>query len=129
MRLKNGYIIKGESITKDENGVITEIQVTYDTDSLSGSGSEASKRKVAGTLHWVSISHAVEAEVRLYDRLFIDEAPDSHKEKSFLDFMNSASLQVVKGYVEPSLSEAKIGDHFQFQRSRVSYFVYLLSRF
>ena len=121
VRLKNGYIIKGESVTKDENGVITEIQVTYDTDSLSGSGSEASKRKVAGTLHWVSISHAVEAEVRLYDRLFIDEAPDSHKEKSFLEFMNSASLQVVKGYVEPSLAEAKIGEHFQFQR--LGYFV------
>lgn len=121
VRLKNGYIIKGESVTKDSNGIITEIQVTYDTDSLSGSGSEASKRKVAGTLHWVSISHAVEAEVRLYDRLFIDEAPDSHKEKSFLEFMNSASLQVVKGFVEPSLSDAKIGEHFQFQR--LGYFV------
>ena len=116
VRLKNGYIIKGESVTKDSDGVITEIQVTYDTDSLSGSGSESSKRKVAGTLHWVSISHAVEAEIRLYDRLFIDEAPDSHKEKSFLEFMNSASLQVVKGFVEPSLAEAKIGEHFQFQR-------------
>lgn len=121
VRLKNGYIIKGESVTKDENGLITEIQVTYDTDSLSGSGSEASKRKVSGTLHWVSISHAIEAEVRLYDRLFIDEAPDSHKEKNFLEFMNSASLQIVKGFVEPSLSEAKIGEHFQFQR--LGYFV------
>ena len=121
VRLKNGYIIKGESVTKDSNGVITEIQVTYDTDSLSGSGSEASKRKVAGTLHWVSTSHAVEAEVRLYDRLFIDEAPDSHKEKSFLEFINSASLQVVKGFVEPSLAEAKVGNHFQFQR--LGYFV------
>ncbi|HEU4790112.1 MAG TPA: glutamine--tRNA ligase/YqeY domain fusion protein [Flavobacterium sp.] len=121
VRLKNGYIIKGESVTKDANGNITEIQVTYDTDSLSGSGSEASKRKVAGTLHWVSISHAVEAEIRLYDRLFIDEAPDSHKEKSFLEFMNAESLQIVKGFVEPSLSEANIGDHFQFQR--LGYFV------
>ncbi len=121
VRLKNGYIIKGESVTNDSNGVITEIQVTYDTDSLSGSGSEASKRKVAGTLHWVSVSHAVEAEVRLYDRLFIDEAPDSHKDKSFLEFMNSESLQVVKGFVEPSLSNVKIGDHFQFQR--LGYFV------
>lgn len=121
VRLKNGYIIKAESVTKDSNGNIIEIQVTYDTDSLSGSGSEASKRKVAGTLHWVSISHAVEAEVRLYDRLFIDEAPDSHKEKSFLEFMNTSSLQIVKGFVEPSLSIAKIGDHFQFQR--LGYFV------
>ena len=116
VRLKNAYIIKGESVVKDETGNITEIHVTYDTDSLSGSGSEASKRKVAGTLHWVSIPHAVEAEVRLYDRLFIDEAPDSHKEKNFLDFMNTNSLQIVKGFVEPSLSSAKSGDKFQFQR-------------
>ncbi|AOW08773.1 glutamine--tRNA ligase/YqeY domain fusion protein [Flavobacterium gilvum] len=121
VRLKNGYIIKGEKVVKDKKGIISEIHVTYDTDSLSGSGSEASKRKVAGTLHWVSISHAVAAEVRLYDRLFIDESPDSHKEKSFLEFMNTASLQIVKGFVEPSLSEAKIGDHFQFQR--LGYFV------
>ena len=116
VRLKNAYIIKGESVVKDAARNITEIHVTYDTDSLSGSGSEASKRKVAGTLHWVSIQHAVEAEVRLYDRLFIDEAPDSHKEKNFLDFMNSNSLQIVKGFVEPSLASAKSGDKFQFQR-------------
>jgi glutaminyl-tRNA synthetase len=116
VRLKNAYIIKGESIVKDESGNITEINVTYDEDSRSGSGSEASQRKVAGTLHWVSIKHALEAEVRLYDRLFIDEAPDSHKEKNFLDFMNSNSLQIVKGFVEPSLSTAKSGDKFQFQR-------------
>ena len=116
VRLKNGYIIKGESVTKDANGNITEIRVTYDEDSRSGSGSEASQRKVAGTLHWVSISHAIEAEVRLYDRLFIDEAPDSHKEKNFLDFMNKSSLEIVKGYVEPSLANVKANDKFQFQR-------------
>jgi glutaminyl-tRNA synthetase len=120
VRLKNAYIIKGESVVKDSAGNITEIHVTYDTDSLSGSGSEASKRKVAGTLHWVSIKHAVEAEVRLYDRLFIDEAPDSHKEKDFLDFMNSNSLQIINGFVEPSLSLVKSGDKFQFQR--IGYF-------
>ncbi len=116
VRLKNGYIIKGESVTKDVNGLITEIHVTYDEDSRSGSGIEASQRKVAGTLHWVSISHAIEAEVRLYDRLFIDEAPDSHKEKNFLDFMNKTSLEVVKGFVEPSLANVKANDKFQFQR-------------
>ena len=116
VRLKNGYIIKGESVTKDSNGNITEIQVTYDEDSRSGSGSEASQRKVAGTLHWVSISHAIEAEVRLYDRLFIDEAPDSHKEKNFLEFMNKSSLEIVKGFVEPSLADVKPNDKFQFQR-------------
>lgn len=116
VRLKNAYIIKGESVTKDSEGNIIEIQVSYDEDSRSGSGSEASQRKVAGTLHWVSISHAVEAEVRMYDRLFTDEAPDSHKEKSFLEFINSSSLEIVKGYVEPSLATVKIGDSFQFQR-------------
>jgi glutaminyl-tRNA synthetase len=121
VRLKNGYIIKGESVTKDSNGNITEIQVTYDPDSRSGSGSEASQRKVAGTLHWVSVKHALEAEVRLYDRLFIDEAPDSHKEKNFLEFMNKSSLEIVKGFVEPSLADVKSGDQFQFQR--LGYFV------
>ena len=121
VRLKNGYIIKGESVTKDNDGNITEIQASYDPDSKSGSGSEASQRKVAGTLHWVSIQHALEAEVRLYDRLFIDEAPDSHKEKNFLEFINKSSLEIVKGYVEPSLKDAKIGSHFQFQR--IGYFV------
>ena len=114
--LKNAYIIKGESVLKDANGNITEIHVSYDEDSRSGSGSEASQRKVSGTLHWVSIPHAVEAEVRLYDRLFIDEAPDSHKEKNFLEFMNPNSLQISTGFVEPSLQTVQAGDKFQFQR-------------
>ena len=116
VRLKNAYIIKGESVVKDANGNITEIHVSYDQDSRSGSGSEASQRKVSGTLHWVSITHAIEAEVRLYDRLFIDEAPDSHKEKNFLDFMNPNSLQISTGFVEPSLQTVQAGDKFQFQR-------------
>ncbi|AIG31216.1 glutaminyl-tRNA synthetase [Flavobacterium psychrophilum] len=116
VRLKNGYIIKAESVTKDLEGNITQIEASYDTDSLSGSGTEASKRKVAGTLHWVSVSHAIEAEVRLYDRLFIDEAPDAHKEKNFLDFMNKTSLEIVNGFVEPSLINVKVNDKFQFQR-------------
>ena len=83
VRLKNAYIIKANSVVKSENGDIIEIHCTYDEDSLSGSGSEASKRKVKGTIHWVSIAHAEKAEVRLYDRLFTDEAPDSHKDKDF----------------------------------------------
>ena len=116
VRLKNGYIIKGERVVKDANGTITEIHATYDTESLSGSGSEASQRKVSGTLHWVSVAHAIEAEVRLYDRLFIDEAPDSHKEKDFLEFVNPDSLKIVKGFVEPSLKTAQNEDKFQFQR-------------
>ncbi|MDR0224561.1 MAG: glutamine--tRNA ligase/YqeY domain fusion protein [Myroides odoratus] len=116
VRLKNAYIIKGESVIKDEEGNITEIHVTYDPDSKSGSGTEASKRKVKGTIHWVSIPHAVEAEIRIYDRLFINENPDGNKEVDFLEFINPNSLSVIKGYLEPSLQEAKEGDKFQFQR-------------
>lgn len=116
VRLKNAYIIKGESVVKDADGNITEIHCTHDTDSLSGSGTEASVRKVKGTLHWVSIAHAMQAEVRVYDRLFSDEAPDSHKDKDFMEFVNPDSLKVVNAFAEPYLKEAKIGDRFQFQR-------------
>jgi glutaminyl-tRNA synthetase len=116
VRLKNAYIIKGESVIKDENGNITEIHATYDVDSKSGSGTEASQRKVKGTIHWVSISHAKEAEVRVYDRLFTNESPDKDKEVDFKEFINPNSLKVIKGYVEPSLVTSKELDHFQFQR-------------
>jgi len=116
VRLKNAYIIKGESVVKDAQGHITEIHATYDPESLSGSGTEASQRKVSGTLHWVSVAQAISAEVRLYDRLFVDEAPDSHKEKDFLEFVNPNSLQTVTGFVEPSLQNAAVEDKFQFQR-------------
>ncbi len=116
VRLKNAYIIKGESVVKDANGNITEIHATYDPDSRSGSGTEASKRKVKGTIHWVSIQHALEAEVRVYDRLFTHESPDGNKEIDFKEFINPDSLKVIKGYVEPSLQTTKELDHFQFQR-------------
>lgn len=116
VRLKNAYIIKGESVIKDENGNITEIHVSYDEDSRSGSGSEASMRKVKGTIHWVSIAHAIEAEIRVYDRLFTHENPDGNKEVDFKEYINPNSLEIVKGYLEPSLKEAKVGDKFQFQR-------------
>lgn len=116
VRLKNAYIIKGEAVVKDATGKIIEIHVTYDIESLSGSGSEAANRKVAGTLHWVSVQHAVAAEVRLYDRLFSDEAPDTHKEKVFLDFINPNSLQIITAFVEPSLTNASVLSHYQFQR-------------
>lgn len=116
VRLKNAYIIKATDVVKDENGTITEIHATYDTDSLSGSGTEASLRKVKGTLHWVSIKHAEKAEIRLYDRLFTDEAPDAQKDKDFKEFINPDSLKTVTGFVEPSVKNAKIGDRFQFQR-------------
>jgi len=116
VRLKNAYIIKAEGCIKEADGRITEIHCTYDPDSKSGSGSEASKRKVKGTLHWVSAKHAIKAEVRLYDRLFSDEDPDGHKDKNFLEFVNPNSLEVVSAFAEPSLKTAKIGDRFQFQR-------------
>ncbi len=116
VRLKNAYIIQGETVVKDSNGNITEIHATYDPESLSGSGTEASQKKVSGTLHWVSIKHAIPAEVRLYDRLFRDESPDTHKDRNFLEFVNENSLKVVKAFVEPSLQSAKIEDKFQFQR-------------
>ena len=82
----------------------------------SGSGTEESLRKVKGTLHWVSVSHAIEAEVRLYDRLFSDASPDTHKDKDFIEFVNTDSLKQIVGYIEPSLKTAKVGDRFQFQR-------------
>jgi len=116
VRLKNAYIIKGESVIKDENGNILEIHCTYDADSLSGTGTEASLRKVKGTLHWVSTKHAIKAGVREYDRLFMDEAPDSHQDIDFMEFINPDSLKIIEAFVEPSLLEAKLGDRFQFQR-------------
>lgn len=116
VRLKNGYIIKAESCTKDADGNITEVQCTYDPKSKSGSGTEESLRKVKGTLHWVSVPHAITAEVRLYDRLFTDATPDAHKDKEFMDFVNPDSLQKITGYLEPSMKDAKVGDRFQFQR-------------
>lgn len=116
VRLKNAYIIKGESVVKDAEGNITEIHCSYDVDSKSGSGTEASMRKVKGTIHWVSSQHALEAEVRVYDRLFTHENPDGDKDIDFKTYINPNSLQVITGYVEPSLKEAKSGTAYQFQR-------------
>jgi glutaminyl-tRNA synthetase len=115
VRLKGAYIIKCNDFIKDENGNITEIHCTYDPETRSG-GSGA-QRKVKGTLHWVSTKHAVSAEVRLYDRLFLDEDPAGHKDKDFREFINPESLQLItNAQLEPSLAEAKPGEHFQFQR-------------
>jgi len=116
VRLKNAYIIKGESVIKDNHGNITEIHCTYDPESKSGSGSEASMRKVKGTIHWVCVAHAVDATVRNYDRLFNDESPDQHKEKSFLDFVNPDSLSIQNAKIEPSLTTLAVGQRVQFQR-------------
>lgn len=107
VRLKNAYIIKGESVVKSDDGTIKEIHCTY---------SEDTDKKVKGTLHWVSIQHAMKAEVREYDRLFMDEAPDSHEDKDFMEFLNPNSLNVIKAFVEPSLENAAEGNRYQFQR-------------
>jgi len=120
VRLKNAYIIKGESVVKDGNGNVLEVLCSYDKDSKSGSGSEASKRKVKGTLHWVSQKHAIKAKANIYDRLFMDPSPDQHKEKNFLEFVNPNSLITQTVYIEPSIMSAKTGDSYQFQR--VGYF-------
>ena len=116
VRLKNAYFITANSCTKDEDGNVIEIQCTYDPLTKSGMDTEESKRKVKGTLHWVSVKHAVKAEVRAYDRLFLDEAPDAHKDKDFMEFINPNSLEIIEAYLEPSLQTASIGERFQFQR-------------
>ena len=117
VRLKGAYIIKCTGVDKDAGGNITLIHCTYDPESRSGSGTEASNRKVKGTLHWVAATDAIEAEVRLYDRLFKDEDPAGHKEVDFKEFINEDSLRVLKGCkLESSMRRAKPGDRFQFQR-------------
>jgi glutaminyl-tRNA synthetase len=115
VRLKGAYIIKCESFKKDDNGEISEIYCTYDPETKSGS--DTSGKKVKGTLHWVSASHCFDAEVRLYDRLFIDEDPTGHKDVDFKEFLNPESFKVLKDCkLEPSLKDASPDDKFQFQR-------------
>ena len=120
VRLKGAYIIMCTGCTKDADGNVTEIQCTYDPDTLSGSA--GSQRKVKGTLHWVSARHCVDAEVRLYDRLFAVENPSADTEHDFRELLNPDSLRVITdAKIEPFLAEtAKVGDTFQFQR--IGYF-------
>ena len=114
VRLKGAYFIKCEDYKKDEAGHITEVYCTYDPETKSGSGST---RKVKGTLHWVSVEHALDAEVRLYDRLFKTENPDvAEGEVDFKDNMNLDSLKTITGKIEPGIKGAKALDKFQFQR-------------
>ena len=115
VRLKGAYIVRCESFRKNENGEITEIYCTYDPETRSG-GAQAD-RKVKGTLHWVSAVHCLDAEVRLYDRLFVDEDPSGHKDIDPREFLNPDSLTILTGCkVEPSLGSASALDKFQFQR-------------
>lgn len=107
VRLKNAYIIQANTVVRDAQGNITEVHCTYSTDT---------EKKVKGTLHWVSIKHAINVEIREYDRLFSDEAPDAHTDKDFMEFINPNSLNTKMSYLEPSLSDVKVGQQFQFQR-------------
>ena len=120
VRLKGAYIIKCESVTKEADGNITEIQCTYDPDTRSGL--PGSQRKVKGTLHWVSANHAIDATARVYDRLFNVENPAAETERDFREMLNPDSLKVVEGIkVEPYVAEiAKPGTKLQFQR--IGYF-------
>lgn len=119
VRLKSAYIIEYENHVKDADGNVTEVHVKYFENSKSGEDNSGIKAK--GVLHWVSCEHAFDAEVRLYDRLFSDPAPDGHKDKDFMEFINPDSLEILKNCkLEPSLKTAKEGDRFQFQR--VGYF-------
>ena len=118
VRLKSAYIIKCEEVIKNEDGEVIELKCTYDPETRSGSGSS---RKVKGTLHWVSSPHALDVEVRLYDRLFNDPDPAGHKDADFKEFLNPDSLKVLSHCkAEPSLASAQPGDHYQFQR--IGYF-------
>ncbi len=116
VRLRYAYIIKCESVVKDANGQITELHCTVDPDSKSGGPTAG--RKVKGTIHWVSAAHAVEAETRLYDRLFTVEEPDGGKEgRDFKSFLNPNSLETLAGCkLEPSLANAAPESRYQFER-------------
>jgi glutaminyl-tRNA synthetase len=119
VRLKYGYIVKCTGFKEDDNGEVTEIYCEYDPETRSGQ--DTSGKKVKGTLGWVSAEHAVEAEVRLYDRLFKTENLNSI-EDDFMNHLNPDSLQVIDGaLLEPSLKNAKPGDQFQFERQ--GYFI------
>lgn len=115
VRLRYAYIIKCEDVIKDDNGNLIELHCTYDPETKSGSGS--SNKKVKGTIHWVSAIHSVEAEVRLYDRLFTVEDPVSVKDKDFKELINENSLKIISNAkLEPFVQNAAPGSRFQFER-------------
>lgn len=119
VRLKSAYKVEYVDHVCDNLGQVTEVHVNYFENSKSGSDTSGIKAK--GTLHWVESSHAIDAEVRLYDRLFADPNPDGHKEKSYIEFLNPESIQVLTNCkLEPSLKNAKPGTTYQF--TRLGYF-------
>ena len=119
VRLRYAYLIRCNEVIKNEQGEIVELRCTYDPMSKGGQSSDG--RKVKGVIHWVSAPHAKEAEIRLFDRLFTRESLDDIEEgKTFKDYLNPASLTVMKGYVEPSLAGTAPGSKYQFER--IGYF-------
>ena len=119
VRLKSAYIVRCTGCKRDEAGNVVEVYAEYDPETLSGR--PESNRKVKGTIHWVSATDSVEAEVRLYDRLFTDEDPSEIKDKELSELLNPESLEVVKGCrIEPFLAGAQLGEYYQFQR--IGYF-------
>ena len=117
VRLRFAYIIRCDAVIKDDSGEVVELRCSYDPDTRSGSA--AAQRKVKGTIHWVSVAHAVPAEVRLYDRLFT--SPDPGNAENLLDDLNPKSLEVVNAALEPSLGQVATGSTYQFER--LGYFV------
>lgn len=119
VRLRYGYIVTCTSTVKDNSGEITEVHCTYDPATRGGNAPEG--KKIKGTIHWVSAKHAIKAQVRFYDRLFIKENPEEVAEgKTYLDNINPNSLEIKNCYIEPSLSDVKCGEKFQFER--IGYF-------
>ncbi|WP_299088864.1 glutamine--tRNA ligase/YqeY domain fusion protein [uncultured Metabacillus sp.] len=122
VRLKHAYFIKCEDVIKDEAGNVIEIHCTYDPETKSGTGFTG--RKVKGTLHWVDAKHALPAEFRLYEQLILDNSEneeeetdvDHNEEKTFLDYVNKNSLEVLQGFIEPNMKDCKEHDKFQFFR-------------
>lgn len=115
VRLKGAYIIQCDEVIKDGTGEVIELKCSYVANSKSGE--DTSGVKVKGVIHWVSVAHALDAEVRLYDRLFNHPTPDGHKDgTTFMDYINPNSLKVIKAKVEPGLANVKIADQFQFMR-------------
>ena len=113
-RLRYSYVVKCDEAVKDADGKVVELRCSIDHDTL---GQNPVGRKVKGVIHWVSASHALAAEIRLYDRLFTDPEPDGHKDRDFIEFLNPNSLTVVHGWVEPALKDAAPEAHYQFERS------------
>jgi len=112
VRLRFGYIIKCEEVIKDDDGNVVELRCTYDPDTRSGTGT--SDRKVKGTIHWVSASHGIPANVRLYDRLFT--VPDPNAVDDFMTALNAESLDIVDAILEPALADLAVGEAVQFER-------------